>query len=116
MLDAGRRNHFVRFERHIQGSKSPSGNVLYDWIEIASCWAAFRPAFGRERIASGQLQASLTGTLTTLAFAATKAVTAADRVVFVTGPYAGRECQIRSIVPTPDSREIEFLLEHGPKI
>lgn len=115
MLGAGQRNHRVRFERRVRGEKSPSGNVLEDWRTLDVCWAAFRPAFGREQIASGQLQSAMSGTLTVLAFAATRDVTPADRVVFVAGPYAGRECQIRSIVPTPDAREIEFLLEHGPQ-
>lgn len=115
MLDAGRRSHRVRFERRMQGDKSPSGNVLESWSALNVCWAAFRPVFGREQVSSGQPQSTLTGTLTTLSFAETKAITAADRVVFIAGPYAGRECQIRSIVPTPDSREIEFLIEHGPQ-
>ena len=34
-------------------------------------------------------------------------------VFFVTGPYQGKECQIRSIVAATDAREIEFTLEHG---
>ena len=115
MLDAGQRTFRVRFERRVVGEKSPSGNVLENWSALNVCWAAFRPAFGREQIASGQPQSTLTGTLTTLSFAETKAAVPSDRVVFISGPYAGRECQIRSIVPTPDSREIEFLIEHGPQ-
>lgn len=115
MLSPGQRNQRVRFERRVEGAKSPSGNVLEEWSALKICWAGFRPQFGREKLASGQLQNTLTGTLTVLAFAETKAVTGADRVVFVTGPYTGQVCQIRSIVPTPDAREIEFLLESGPQ-
>ncbi|HEV7323533.1 MAG TPA: head-tail adaptor protein [Bosea sp. (in: a-proteobacteria)] len=115
MLSAGKRIHRVRFERRGVGEKSPSGNVLQNWSAVVTCLAAFRPVFGREQVASGQPQSTLTGTLTTLSFAEAKAVTSADRVVFLAGPYAGRECQIRSIVPTPDAREIEFLIEHGPQ-
>lgn len=113
MLGAGQRSHRVRFERRVSGPKSPSGNVLEEWQPLVTCWAAFRPTFGREQLAVGQLQSTMSGTLTVLAFAATKDVTAADRAVFVVGPYAGKECQIRSIVPTPDAREIEFMLEQG---
>lgn len=115
MLNAGRRSHRVRFERRAIGEKSPSGNVLENWSTVAVCWAAFRPVFGREQAASGQLQSAMQGTLTVLASTEARAITSADRVVFLVGPYAGRECQIRSIVPTPDAREIEFLIEHGPQ-
>lgn len=114
MLDAGQRNLRVRFERRIPGADDGAGNVLPGaWTALDTCWAAFRPKFGREQLEAGRLESTVLGTLTTLSFAATKAVTAADRAVFVTGPYAGKACQIRSIVPTADAREIEFLLEEG---
>lgn len=114
MLGAGQRNHRVRFERRVRGADDGAGNELpANWTALGTCWAGFRPKFGREQVEVGRLEATLLGTLTTLAFAATRAVTAADRVVFVTGPYAGKACQIRSIVPTPDAREIEFMLEDG---
>lgn len=116
MLSAGQRNQRVRFERRVEGAKTPSGNVLEDWTDLGSRWAAFRPQFGREKLAVAQLQDSLTGTLTVLACPVVKAVTGADRVVFVAGPYTGRTCQIRSIVPTPDGAEVEFLLENSPQL
>lgn len=115
MLGAGQRTrNRVRFERRVPGADDGAGNVRPGaWSALNTCWAAFRPKFGREQLEAGRLESTMQGTLTTLAFAETKAVTAADRVVFVTGPYAGKACQIRSIVPTPDAREIEFLLEDG---
>lgn len=114
MLSAGQRNFRVRFERRIAGADDGAGNVLPEtWTALNTCWAGFRPKFGREQMAAGRPEATMLGTLTTLAFAATKVVTAADRAVFVTGPYAGKACQILSIVPTPDAREIEFQIEDG---
>lgn len=114
MLSAGQRDHRVRFERRVAGADDGAGNVRPgDWTALNTCWAAFRPKFGKEQLEAGRPESTMLGTLTTLAFAATKAVTAADRVVFVAGPYAGKACQIRSIIPSPDAREIEFLLEDG---
>jgi SPP1 family predicted phage head-tail adaptor len=113
MLSAGQRNHRVRFERRAVVGKSPSGNVLDEWAMLFACWAAFRPRFGRESLEAGRLDATMLGTLTVLRWPATAGVSDADRVVFVAGPYAGKACQIRSIVPTPDNREIEMLLESG---
>ena len=116
MLGAGQRSHRVRFERRTEGAKTPSGSVLEDWSNLGLRWAAFRPQFGREQLTVGQLQDGLTGTLTVLACSVTRTITGADRVVFVSGPYAGRTCQIRSIVPRPDGREIELLLENSPQL
>ncbi|MFC5423039.1 head-tail adaptor protein [Bosea eneae] len=113
MLSAGQRNHRIRFERRAAAADDGYGNVREAYAALFDCWAGFRPKFGREQLAAGRLEATLQGALTVLAFGATKGVTAADRVVFLTGPYAGKACQIRSIVPTPDAREIEFLLEEG---
>lgn len=111
MLGAGQRNSRVRFERQVAGAKSASGNVLQSWSTVANCWAGFRPRFGREQAEAGRLESTMQGTLTTLRFAATEAVTPADRVVFLAGPYRGKIAGILSIVPTGDNREIEFMLE-----
>jgi head-tail adaptor len=114
MLGAGQRAFRVRFERMPRGADDGAGNVQrLPWVGLVTCWAGFKPQFGREQLAAGRLESMMKGVLTVLAFAETRSVTAEDRVVFVTGPYAGKECQIRSIVPTPDAREIEFTLEHG---
>lgn len=113
MLSAGQRNHRVRFERRAVVPDDGYGNEFEAFAELFQRWAGFRPKFGREQLQAGRLESTMQGTLTVLADPDTKAVTAADRVVFVTGPYAGRTCQIRSIVPTPDAREIELLLEEG---
>lgn len=114
MLSSGQRPHRVRFERRVPGGDDGYGNVLpATWTALTTVWAGFRPRFGREQLEAGRLESTMQGTLTVLASAATKAVTAADRAVFATGAYAGLECQIRSIVPTADTREIEMILEEG---
>lgn len=113
MLSAGQRNHRVRFERRAASPDDGYGNEREAFAALFDRWAGFRPKFGREQLAAGRLESTLQGTLTVLADPETKTVTPADRVVFVTGPYAGKTCQIRSIVPTPISREIEMMLEEG---
>lgn len=115
MLGGGNRARSrVRFERRVPGGDDGYGNTLpATWTEVVTVSAAFRPKFGREQLAAGRLESTLQGVLTVLAWPATQGVTAADRVVFLAGAYAGKACQIRSIVPTPDNREIEFMLEEG---
>lgn len=115
MLDPGRRSHRVRFERQV-AEDDGYGNRRRSWAQpeaVATVWAAFRPVFGREQVAAGRLESTLTGTLTVLRSTVTRSITPADRVVFAAGPYAGTACNIRSIVPTPDNAEIEMTLESG---
>lgn len=113
MLGAGQRNHRVRFERRQTQADDGFGNERGGWWPVVDAWAGFRPRFGREQLAAGRLESTLQGTLTVLVWPQTRSLTAEDRVVFTAGPYAGKTCQIRSIVPTPDGREIELLLEEG---
>lgn len=114
MLSAGQRNHRVRFERRVPGGDDGYGNPLPEsWTALATVWAGFRPKFGREQLEAGRLESSMQGTLTVLSSAATRAIAADSRVVFVSGPYKDKACQIRSIVPTGDASEIEFILEEG---
>ena len=114
MLAAGQRNHRVRFERRVAGAKSPSGNMLEAWSALFERWAGMRPQFGREALAVGQLQATMRGFVTVLADPQTQGLTAADRVVFVTGPYRAKKFRIVSTpVPGADAREIEITVEEG---
>lgn len=112
MIGAGRYAHRVRIDRRDTGDDG-FGNVVGAWAPLIKRWAAFRPQFGREQVEAGRLEATLTGTVTLRRDAVLVGVTAADRIVFVAGPYSGRTAQIRSIVPTPDNAEIEFTIESG---
>jgi head-tail adaptor len=108
------RENTIRVERQVAGADDGFGNTLpATWSIVLTCWAAFRPQFGREQIEAGRAESSMIGTLTLRRSTASLGITAADRVVFTAGPFAGREFQIRSIIPTPDNREIEMTLESG---
>lgn len=114
MLGAGQRTNRVTFSSRVAGGDDGYGNELPEsWTDGATVSAGFRPKFGREQLEAGRLESTMQGVLTVLRSPATAAITAADRVVFVAGPYSGKACQIRSIVPTPDNREIEIMLEEG---
>jgi head-tail adaptor len=115
MLGAGQatRNR-VRFEVRVQGGDDGFGNELpATWTEIVTIAGAFRPKFGREQLEAGRLESTMQGVLTVRRTPETAAIAADSRVVFVAGPYKDKACQIRSIVPTPDNREIEIMIEEG---
>lgn len=113
MLSAGEYRHAVRIERRGETPVDQYGNTTREWVPIITVRAAFLPRFGREAVASGQLESTFTGTVTLRAWPGSEAVTAADKLIFVEGPYAGREVNIRSIVPSGDGHEIELIIEHG---
>lgn len=115
MLGGGNRARSrVRFERRVPGGDDGYGNTLPStWTEIVTTAGGFRPKFGREQLEAGRLESTMQGTLTVRRTPTTAAIDAAARAVFVAGPYNGKACQIRSIVPTPDNREIEVMLEEG---
>lgn len=106
-----RARHRVRFEVRTAEQDDGYGNILPgDWSAIVTTWAGWRPKFGREQLADGQLDSTAQGVLTVLAWTATMAITPDHRVRFVAGPYRGRLFGIQSVTPTMDGREIEFLL------
>lgn len=110
-LGAGALSHRVRVERRGAASNDGLGNVLEPWTPLVIRWAGLRPEFGREALAAGRLESTARGTLTLRRDPATAAITGADRVVFLTGPWSGRLCNILSIVPTLE--EIEMTIETG---
>lgn len=114
MLSPAQRNNRVVISRRVAGGDDGYGNILPSaWTDLATVWAGFRPKFGREQLEAGRLESSMQGVLTVLKTPITAGVTPADRIVFAAGPYAGKACQIRSIVPTPDNREMEMMLEEA---
>lgn len=107
-------NNRVRFERQVLGADDGYGNTLpATWTEVTTVWASFRPRFGREQVEAGRLESTLMGALLVRRSVLAATITAADRAVFTAGPYSGKTCQIRSIVPTMDNSWLEMLLEEG---
>jgi head-tail adaptor len=113
MTAAGRYAHRVRIDRRSVSGGDGYGNVLAAWAPLVTRWAAFRAQSGREQVEAGRLESTMVGTLTFRRDAMLAGVSAADRVVFISGPYAGRSAQIRSIVPTGDGADIDMTIEVG---
>ncbi len=102
----------VRFER--RGTETDDdGSPRKAWRALWTCWAAYRPQFGGERLKAGQFESTQRGNLTVRRCPESEAITAGDRVVFVSGGYAGQTANIESIVNTPDRALVEYLLTSG---
>lgn len=115
MLGAGQRSQMIRIERQ-RVTDDGAGNVLASWDDpllVCRVSAAFVPQYGREAVEAGRLESTMAGTVTVLRSSLTTGITAADRIVFERAPYAGRIANIRSVVPSPDSAEIGFVVEVG---
>ena len=111
MIAAGRLSHRVRFERRDETGNDGFGNVLKEWTTLCLRWAAYRPEFGREAIAADRQNSTRAGTVTVRRDTLTATITAADRLVFVSGPNRDAVAQIRSIIPLNDI--IEMTIEIG---
>jgi head-tail adaptor len=108
--------HRIRIERRAAVTDG-YGNTLSAWSAAESggvVHAAVRPQYGREALEAGRVEATMRATVTVHDTPITRALTAADRVVFVAGPYLGQAFSIQSTpVPSPDGREISFNIESG---
>lgn len=110
-LAAGSFSARVRIERRPETADDGAGNTLDDWVEVATRWAGWWPEFGREAVAAGRLESTRAGTVTLRRDATTETITAADRLVFVTGPEIGSIADVRSVIPLADA--IEATVEIG---
>lgn len=113
MTAAGMLPFRVRVERRAFAGDDGYGNVIREWIPYATRWAGFRPEFGREAMAAGRLESTVRGVVTMRRCTTTAGITAADRLIFLTGPYADQTAQIRSAMSTPDGSDIEMTIEIG---
>ena len=111
-VPAGMMVNRVRFERR-SGATDEYGNTLSTWSTLFTVWAGFKATPGREALEAGRLESTMTGVLSLRRSTDSAGLTAADRGVFVVGPYTGRTFNIRSIVPGHDSSTIDLAIEEG---
>jgi head-tail adaptor len=111
-MGAGKYRETAAFERQQDaGGLDTYGNPAgAAWAALTKVRGNLRETTGKERIAAGRLEAPATGTLRVRASAATRAITAADRVTIrgniwkLMGPPVGVDDR---------GRELEFSLERG---
>jgi head-tail adaptor len=116
MLARARRNMKVRFERRtLVNPDAPRdyGNTQSSWAAVCEVYAHLRPRFGREQLEAGRLESTIEGVLTVDRTTLTRTLTADDRAVAITGAYAGKVFNLRSVIPTPNNAEFEILIEEG---
>ena len=109
-MNAGAMTSRVRFERR-STIDDGFGNTEGEYAPTLTVWGSFRPQFGREQLAAGRLESTMQGRLMIRRSLQADEITASDRAIFSEGPFKGKTCQIRSIIPTMDSKFIEILLE-----
>lgn len=105
-MRAGTLRERIAIERAVTGADG-YGNTVTGWTVHLSVWADFRETVGRERLAAGRAEAASTATVRIRSSDATRALTAADRIV-----ARGVTWQIRGIVPVGNDRAmIDILCE-----
>lgn len=107
-MTAGKMRERVTFQRVTTGDDG-YGNVVTGWVDHLTVWADMRETTGKERVDAGRVEDSNTATLRIRASAASRALTAADRVT-----ARGETWNIRSIVETSNKRRmLDVLIERG---
>ncbi len=108
MLSAGLRHHRIRVERRAS-AQDEYGNTREAWTMVAERWAAVKlPPRGAERPDAGEIVSVENWSVTVLRDAETKGVLTEDRVVFISGPRAGREGAVVAARATDDGREMQI--------
>lgn len=106
----------VRFDRVVLADDGFGNIETSGWSAIASRWVRVKPEKGRERVEAGRLESTMRGVIIVRRCDITQAITAADRAVFVAGPYSGKTVNIRSLMAGNDSTYIEMVFEEGVAI
>jgi head-tail adaptor len=115
MIRAGALGYRVTVQAR-QTTDDGYGNVESAWADMAGLArvSAFAMAqTGRERLAAGALQSTVPVTLRLRASAAARGIGAGCRVVFATGPHAGRTAAIDAVIPSADGSFIELVAVIG---
>ena len=109
---AGKLDKRIRFERR-RPVDDGYGNVRDEWEPLFQRFCNVKPVQGREQVEAGVLESTFRAVVKVRRDSGTKAVTAADRIVFETPPYSGLAANIRSIIPQPDNAFIDLVVEQG---
>lgn len=107
MIPAGKLVNSCRFERRNETADA-YGNVSTGWATLVSRKGWLKFGSSRERIEGGRTESAVMGTLWLRADAATRAITAADRVEIDGAMYA-----IRSAVAPAQTGRVEMVVELG---
>lgn len=66
MIDPGRRDRRITFERREQTRRTSKGEPVFDYVEFAQAWANKKDISDRERMLAQQLSASVSTRFVTL--------------------------------------------------
>jgi hypothetical protein len=119
MRDAGVMRARCRVERRRAANPDAPddlGNVRDDWATLLECWCRTRaPATLRdgEVEQAGATQSTLRLEVVVRSAPETRAITAADRVVFTAGPMTGQIGNIGVVNPTADASDIILIVTIG---
>jgi SPP1 family predicted phage head-tail adaptor len=107
-MTAGKMRDRVAFERQSEGTDE-YGNPAQDWAALFTVWADVLETRGKEKVASGTVEASNTATVRIRTSTQARTITEADRATF-----RGHVWNIRSVIDLGRDRALlELLCERG---
>lgn len=107
-IRAGELRSVCAFERRAAAADSYGNVTNGSWAPLVTRRGWLKFGSSRERIEAGRMESAVMATLWLRADAATRGITAADRVTISGAVYA-----IRSVVEPPETGRIEMVVERG---
>nr|WP_314590698.1 phage head closure protein [uncultured Serratia sp.] len=90
--------------------RSPSGQVIHVWRDLATAWAEVKGISGRERMASGAIFSEATVRIWTRY---RDDITTANRVLYRLPNIRGQVYSILAVIPDTDHTRLELLCKGG---
>ncbi|WP_338804861.1 phage head closure protein [Xenorhabdus griffiniae] len=108
-MRAGALRQRVTIQKNEQ-SRSPSGGVINNWLNVAEVWAEVKYISGRELVASGRILSEATVRIW-LRYRAD--ITTANRIFYQGDSASGQFFNIVAVIPDPQHTRLELLCKRG---
>lgn len=108
-MRAGKMKRRVIFQKS-ESHRSPSGQVIFEWSDLATVWAEIKGISGRERMASGAIFSEATVRIWTRY---RDDITTANRVIYSLPNIQGQIYSILAVIPDTDYSRLELICKGG---
>ncbi|WP_338804504.1 phage head closure protein [Xenorhabdus griffiniae] len=110
-MRAGALRQRVTIQKNEQ-SRSPSGGVINNWLNVAEVWAEVKYISGRELVASGRILSEATVRIW-LRYRAD--ITTTHRIIYQGDSIHSQTFAIVAVIPDPKRTHLELLCKGGVK-
>lgn len=108
-MRAGKMKRRITLQKS-ESHRSPSGQIIYEWSDLAIVWAEIKGISGRELMASGAIFSEATVRIWTRY---RDDITTANRILYGVPNIRGQVYSILAVIPDTDYSRLELLCKGG---